>query len=450
MLSHERSTESPPAVRRHGGMGTIQHHLHQKRPSRWLMPYVAGVDLAASVLLLATFGGLPPLLWPHLFVFVSIAVLTESWTVILRRQGEISLSFTVHFAAAVLFGPCFGALTAIGGSVVADGFLRRKGIMKTAFGAGQFALSAGIAGLAFETLRHSASVNLVANVLACVMAAVLYVILNSLLASGIFALLGRPLWHVLLQALREGGVFYVAMAPLGALMASAYDENPWAMLYFPLLIWVFYKGFRLYARLCTETDNALVVLANTIDKRDRYTFEHSVRVADYAAQIAARLDLPADEQELVVSAAQVHDLGKISIDNRILLKEGPITDEERAHIQTHAAAGAEIAGQFSMYQDGADIIRHHHERWDGSGYPDGIAGEDIPLGARIIAVADVYDAMTSDRPYRKALSHEVAVSELIRGCGSQFEARMVEAFLSRDPCGASTPVHAEEGLYVHA
>ena len=83
-----------------------------------------------------------------------------------------------------------------------------------------------------------------------------------------------------------------------------------------------------------------------------------------------------------------------------------------------------------MFGEGADIIRHHHERWNGTGYPDGLAAEDIPLGARIIAVADVYDAMTSDRPYRRALSHEVAVSELIRGCGTQFDARIVEAFLA--------------------
>ena len=101
-------------------------------------------------------------------------------------------------------------------------------------------------------------------------------------------------------------------------------------------------------------------------------------------------------------------------------------------MNTHPAAGAELAGQFCMYGEGAEIIRHHHERWDGSGYPDGLAGEAIPLGARLIAVADVYDAMTSDRPYRRALSHEVAVSELIRGSGTQFDARVVEAFLAPD------------------
>lgn len=218
--------------------------------------------------------------------------------------------------------------------------------------------------------------------------------------------------------------------PLGALAASAYEQSPWTLLYFPLLVWIIYKGFSLFAHLRGDTDKALVVLANTIDQRDTYTYQHSARVADYVSHIAARLNLPAEDVDLIVSAAHVHDLGKIAIDNRILFKEGPLTDEERQEVNRHPAAGAELAGQFSMFGEGADIIRHHHERWNGTGYPDGLAGEAIHLGARIIAVADVYDAMTSDRPYRRALSHEVALSELIRGSGTQFDARVVEAFLA--------------------
>lgn len=336
----------------------------------------------------------------------------------------------MNYAAAVLFGPCFGALTAVGACLVADGLVRRKGIARTAFDAGMFALSSGLTGLTFDALKAGPGFGLTSNALAYAVAAVVFVIVNSALATGALALLGRRFVHLWLHALREGGIFYIAQAPLGALVANAYVQSPWAMLYFPPVIWVFYKGFGLFAQLRTETDNALVVLANTIDKRDRYTYEHSVRVAKYVAQIATWLKLPDDEIDLIVSAAQVHDLGKISIDNRILLKEGPITDEERQQINTHSAAGAELAGQFSMYRTGADIIRHHHERWDGTGYLNGLAGEAIPLGARIIAVADVYDAMTSDRPYRVALTHEVALAEIIRGSGSQFDARVVEAFLA--------------------
>ena len=400
--------------------------------SKWLLPYIAGVDIVGLAIILVTLPTLPTQTWPALALFVALTTMSDLWTVSLSGPGAISLSFSATYAAAVLFGPCFGALTACLGSFIAEGVLRRRGAAKTAFDAGQMAVVGGVTGLTFEILRASSGPSLTSNALAYVLAAVVYVIVNSALASGVVALHHRPFGRLWLLALREGGVFYVAMAPLGALLANAYAQSPWTLLYFPLLFWVIYKGFELYAHLRTDTSNALVVLADTIDRRDPYTYQHSMRVAGYVSQMARELRLPADVTELVVSAAHIHDLGKISIDNRILFKEGPLTDEERRQVNTHPAAGAELAGQFSLYGEGADIIRHHHERWDGTGYPDGLVGYTIPLGARIIAVADVYDAMTSDRPYRRALSHEVAVSELIRGSGTQFDVRVVEAFLAPD------------------
>jgi putative nucleotidyltransferase with HDIG domain len=179
-----------------------------------------------------------------------------------------------------------------------------------------------------------------------------------------------------------------------------------------------------------ETDHALLLLADTVDKRDEYTYQHSLRVAGYCGEIAGALDLPRSEIELVISAARVHDLGKIATADRILYKQAALTDEERKAIIAHPADGSELAGQFSMYRTGRDCIRHHHERWDGTGYPDGLAGTRIPLGARIIAVADAYDAMTSDRPYRAALSPEIALGELRAGAGRQFDPDLVATFIA--------------------
>ncbi len=365
-------------------------------------------------------------------------------------HGAISLCFTPTFAAAVLFGPAFGALAACIGALVGEGVLRRKGALKVAFECGQSTLIGGLAGLSFLALRAVPSVSLTSNAAAYAVAALVFISVNGMLVSGVFALHGRPFWRCWLLSMREGGVFYLAMAPLGAVVANAYAQSPWTLLYFPLLIWVLYKGFVLYAHLKTDTEKALVLLADTLDKRDRYTYEHSKRVADHAERIAVALGLPSNMVELVVSAAHIHDLGKISIDNRILFKEGKLTEEERRQINKHPAAGAALAGQFNLFGAGADIIMHHHERWDGTGYPEGLSGEDIPLGSRIIAVADVYDAMTSDRPYRAALSHEVAIAELANGAGTQFDAHCVEAFLSLDrerakavrPTGGSAYAHA--------
>jgi HD-GYP domain-containing protein (c-di-GMP phosphodiesterase class II) len=149
------------------------------------------------------------------------------------------------------------------------------------------------------------------------------------------------------------------------------------------------------------------------------------------------MGLPAREVDLIVAAARVHDLGKIATDNRVLFKRSSLTPDERRLIQAHSVEGSELAGKFSMFRQGRRYIRHHHERWDGKGYPDGLAGEDIPLGARVITVADCFDAMTSDRPYRQALPAEIALLELRHGSGTQFDPRVVEAFLAADAVQAA-------------
>src|SRR5450756_1013524 len=181
---------------------------------------------------------------------------------------------------------------------------------------------------------------------------------------------------------------YVSMAPLGALAAYAYQATPWSLLYFPPLVLVVYDGFKLFVSLQRETDSALVALADSIDRRDQYTYEHSMRVADRVEATARKLGLAPREIDLIVAAARVHDLGKIATDNRILLKETPLSPDERKLIEEHAAEGDALAGKFSMFRQGRRFIRHHHERWDGRGYPDGLAAAEIPLGARIISVAD--------------------------------------------------------------
>ena len=400
--------------------------------ARWLLTYVAALDVVSVALIAAALPSFTRHEWLTLILFVSVIVLGDFWTVPLSGPCAISLSFTPSYAAAVLFGPGFGALAMGLGILISDGVLRRRGPLRVAVNAGQGALVGWATGFAYASLHSHPSLSLTSSAVAFGAAAVVYVAANCLLASGFIALHGHLPWRALIQDMKEGGVFYLAMAPLGALLANAYSQGPWTLLYFPLLLWVLHKGSALYVHLKSDTDKALVLLADTLDKRDPYTYEHSKRVADHSERIAIALGLPTDMVELVVSAAHVHDLGKISIDNRILFKEGKLTEDERRQINKHPAAGAALAGQFNLFGAGADIILHHHERWDGTGYPEGLAGEDIPLGARIIAVADVYDAMTSDRPYRAALSHDVAIAELEHGAGTQFDARCVEAFLSLD------------------
>jgi HD-GYP domain-containing protein (c-di-GMP phosphodiesterase class II) len=170
-------------------------------------------------------------------------------------------------------------------------------------------------------------------------------------------------------------------------------------------------------------------LADALERRDPYTHSHSDRVAMYVAGILTEMpQIPFETAEAIRSAARIHDLGKVGIADRALSKAGPLTIEERKEIEQHPEIGAEIIGQLGGYRQATTMVRHHHERWDGTGYPAGLRGEEIPLGARIIAVADTFDAMTTDRPYRPALSQAFALQEILRQSNAQFDPQVVAAF----------------------
>lgn len=169
-----------------------------------------------------------------------------------------------------------------------------------------------------------------------------------------------------------------------------------------------------------------------IDARDAYTAGHSRRVADIACKVGKELGLEDSQLECLELAALLHDIGKIGIPDYILNKPGKLEDEEFKKIQAHPVLGYNILEKIEFLSPMLPAILHHHERFDGKGYPEGLKGDDIPTGASIIAIADTYDAMTSDRPYRRALSHEAAVAELKKCKGTQFKNEIVDAFLKVD------------------
>jgi putative nucleotidyltransferase with HDIG domain len=188
-----------------------------------------------------------------------------------------------------------------------------------------------------------------------------------------------------------------------------------------------YRGLAAARELRVQAREALEALADALDQRDRYTDQHSRRVADYAARIAAGLRLPFSERETVIAAARLHDLGKIHVPDAVLRKEGPLSDEEWGVMRTHPEVGAAILRKLRMYRASAELVARHHERLDGGGYPGGMAGGALARGARILAVADAYDAMTSDRPYRRGMAVAVALGRLREGAGTQFAPEVVEA-----------------------
>ena len=173
----------------------------------------------------------------------------------------------------------------------------------------------------------------------------------------------------------------------------------------------------------------IMTLAAALDARDPYTMGHSLRVAEYSCVLAS--DLEKDDFDNIHIAAHLHDIGKIGIRDNILLKCGKLTDDEFRQMEKHSIIGYEILSKCPPLEEIAVIVRHHHERFDGLGYPDGIAGETIPFGSRIIAVADALDAMTSLRPYRNPIPFETAIEEIVEHSGEQFDPHVTKLALNK-------------------
>jgi HD-GYP domain-containing protein (c-di-GMP phosphodiesterase class II) len=170
-------------------------------------------------------------------------------------------------------------------------------------------------------------------------------------------------------------------------------------------------------------------LVSLVDLRDSYTGGHSSRVANYARATAVRIGLHDGEIDTVVMAALLHDIGKIGVADHVLLKPGKLTDIEFAQIKKHPELGWMALKHLDDFKQASLIVLHHHERMDGAGYPGRLRGNEIPLGSRIISVADSYDALTTNRPYRTARTREQAVDELLRCAGTQFDTRILNAFI---------------------
>jgi putative nucleotidyltransferase with HDIG domain len=169
-------------------------------------------------------------------------------------------------------------------------------------------------------------------------------------------------------------------------------------------------------------------LSNAVEARDAYTGKHAERVARYAIAIGRELGLPRPDAPEIEFGFLLHDIGKLAVPDSILFKPGPLTEDERALMARHTIVGAEIMRDIEFLAEASKVVRSHHERWDGDGYPDGLAGEEIPLTARVFAVADVFDALTTDRPYRGALSFEQAHGMILEESGRHFDPAVVAAF----------------------
>jgi hypothetical protein len=290
----------------------------------------------------------------------------------------------------------------------------------------------GLAGLAYDVVANHRLLPLNQDALPAILAAAAtYVGCDLILAAANLIpskrATGESIWPF---PARWIAIQYVGLLMLGALTAVIFSVSPVGCLILVLPIGVAQYTLRSAMNARRSIRAAIEALAAEIDQREAYTAEHSDRCALYARKICHGLRLGAQDTELIVGVARIHDLGKMNIWPEMLNKPGPLDDAERLEMNRHPAYGAEILAGFVDYRHARDIIMHHHERYDGRGYPAGLSGEQIPLGSRIVAVVDAFDAMTSNRPYRGALSFERAVAELETNAGVQFDSAVVAAFVA--------------------
>ncbi|MFT4037347.1 MAG: HD-GYP domain-containing protein [Thermomicrobiales bacterium] len=345
---------------------------------------------------------------------------------------HVSVSAAFCFAAGLTAGPVLGGLV-VALAHVLDGLYVRREAIKIVVNASGLGLSTLISGLLYFEIADAnrSTIGSLQNLAAAAVAATAYTLVNT----GTLALIVAPVMNISTFQMWRANfsnlyIELLTLATLGSVIPVLVAENPFAiiLLVTPLLIGpnLAFKGIR---QMHVDARITMEGLANALERRDPYTFRHSIRVAEYSRMMLDQMpQIPKPTREAIISAARIHDLGKVGSRDGSLKKPGELTPEERAEIQMHAAVGADIVSRLDAYKPSVEIIRHHHERWDGSGYPDQLAGEAIPLGSRIIGVVDAFDAMTSDRVYRAALTPEVALAELRKGAGTQFDPHLVELF----------------------
>ena len=406
------------------------------RALRWpLRIYIASV-LAVAALAIAlplASGPIRPTdvqLTLALALFV-MAVAGQLWPVHLSTKMKVTVEDAATLAAALLLTPLLAIVIAGGSRLVA---LRYPGVRvrwyNRAFNVAVAVLSTGAAAFVYRGLAGGAAPD-IGRPLPIAAAAVAMFIVQTVLVDCVVALqLKRdPLanwWSVHRRDLPHMGALYA----LGALLAISAETSPWAVALFAVPMLVVLLTLRESARIREQTRSAIIELADLIDLRDPYTHGHSQRVAAYAERLARRIRLAPSQVALVREAARVHDIGKIGTNDLVLLKPGALSSDEQVEMRRHAEIGHQLLRRLPEFWEGAELVLSHHERHDRKGYPRGIGGVDLPLEASVISVADTYDAMTTDRPYRKALPWEVARAELLRGRDTQWRGQVVDAFVA--------------------
>jgi len=361
------------------------------------------------------------------FLIIADTRLGES----LATGGRVMSSKCIVLSVIALFGAPTAALMEAVSALVRGLLLPGKSPRKAIFNSAMLGTAAGAAGLVYESLPWSNAFDSPLFIAPLAAAIVVHSLVNHVLLGAIISLDEHmPFQRVYRRSISWARLRHLLDLPFAAMVVLLYQQaGAWTLVLFLFLVLALYQSDRLYQRNREAHINSIAALTTALEADEPYTHGHSYRVAKYAVRIGKAMGMSDRELETLEYGGLLHDIGKIAITNEIICKPGRLTDSEFEVIKSHSTIGADIVEQIKFLSETTELVRHHHERPDGRGYPHGLAVEEISLGCAILNVCDAFDAMTSDRPYRKALTVEQAMEELVRFQGTQFDDRVVAVML---------------------
>jgi HD domain/MASE9 len=361
-----------------------------------------------------------------------MTVIASALPVRLGNGVQVAVSTAPLMAAAVLGGPTAAAWVALIGSTDVREVRRQIAWYGTLTNHAAIVLPVILGAIGFQLLRGDGT--LAQELVATLFGTLIYFVVNLIFVSLIVVYRTGRSAREFLTGAETSNVWanFLTLAPLGWLMARMFEMDgggPWTTLLFGLPLFTVRLAYQRFVEMREMFTQTIGALAEAVDKRDPYTSKHSQRVRSISVDIGRQMRVSAGELEALEWGGLLHDVGKIGVPDNVLLKQGKLTREERITMNAHPVLGAQIIGPVDRLAPELPVIRHHHEWYNGSGYPDRLMGDEIPKLARILHVADAFEAMTADRPYRKALSNEQALSELRKFAGVQFDPEVVDAFV---------------------
>ena len=412
--------------------------------SYYALVVVLGATLAARYFPTAQVESWGALLW-----WLAFAIIADMNPILLPGStAYITVSSALDYAAIVVFGPVVAAMISTVSTVVTTVTTSRKAVHKLLFNACLFIVTILAAGRVFELLGGHATTNLAQLVIPMAGCGITYFALDTFGVSLVVALSQRiSAWRVWQRTYLWTTVTHlVGFVPLGAIIVVIFMHIgvPGVALFLVPLLLARYS-FKLYTDMRQVHMDTVKALTSAIDESDPFTRGHSERVTAYATMLARELRLSERRVQTIEYAGFLHDMGKIGLQHDILLKPAALTPAEWERMRSHPQTGARIVSDLHFLRGARDVVLYHHERFDGKGYPTGLRGDAIPLEARIVKVADAFDAMLSDRPYRQALTLEQALEQLRAGKGTEFDPKIVDAFVGMVEHGLIVPSTRQVG-----